>query len=221
MQKAAKTYSVLKSKEAIMTNTIQILNPAYINDVVRPYIAAQKASKFGISENYNTGYIFDDLTEDDLFNFGEIYGNGNGNGNGNETETEMNYENETETETEMNYGNENETETEMNYENGNENENENENETKPNMRVYDMNPDQLYKHMINKFGSRFANEYTAEKYINSNGVPAVKYIKSSKNSSVNVNENEKMSEMMSETNSEINGPIISGFGEESDEENLF
>ena len=99
----------------------------------------------------------------------------------------------------------------MNYEN------ENENETKPNMRVYDMNPDQLYKHMINKFGSRFANEYTAEKYVNSNGVPAVKYIKSSKNSSVN----EKMSEMMSETNSEINGPIISGFGEESDEENLF
>ena len=191
MQKAAKTYSVLKSKEAIMTNTIQILNPAYINDVVRPYIAAQKASKFGISENYNTGYIFDDLTEDDLFNFGEIYGNGN--------------------------GNENETETEMNYEN----ENETENETKPNMRVYDMNPDQLYKHMINKFGSRFANEYTAEKYVNSNGVPAVKYIKSSKNSSVNVNENEKMSEMMSETNSEINGPIISGFGEESDEENLF
>ena len=142
-----------------MTNTIQILNPAYINDVVRPYIAAQKASKFGISENYNTGYIFDDLTEDDLFNFGEIYGNGNEN----ENETEMNYENETE--------------------------NENENETKPNMRVYDMNPDQLYKHMINKFGSRFANEYTAEKYVNSNGVPAVKYIKSSKNSSVNVNEN--------------------------------
>ena len=221
MQKAAKTYSVLKSKEAIMTNTIQILNPAYINDVVRPYIAAQKASKFGISENYNTGYIFDDLTEDDLFNFGEIYGNGNGNENETETETEMNYENETEmnyeNETEMNY--ENETETEMNYENGNENENEN--ETKPNMRVYDMNPDQLYKHMVNKFGSRFANEYTAEKYVNSNGVPAVKYIKSSKNSSVNENENEKMSEMMSETNSEINGPIISGFGEESDEENLF
>ena len=234
MQKAAKTYGVLKSKEGIMTNTLQILNPGYITDVVRPFIAAQKAAKFGVTENYNgitedynSGYIFDDLTVDDFnFNdFGEQYENEN------ENETEMNYGNETE----MNYENENGNETEMNYENENGNENENENEmnsesdlgenvteTKSNMRVYDMNPEQLYQHMINKFGSKFANEYTAEKYVNSNGVPAVKYIKGSKNSSTGENENEINSELNSETNSQINGPIISGFGEESDEEeNLF
>ena len=218
MQKAAKTYGVLKSKEGIMTNTLQILNPGYITDVVRPFIAAQKAAKFGVTENYNgitedynSGYIFDDLTVDDFnFNdFGEQY----------ENETEMNYgnENENENETEMNYGNENENEneTEMNSESDL---GENVTETKSNMRVYDMNPEQLYQHMINKFGSKFANEYTAEKYVNSNGVPAVKYIKGSKNSSTGENENE----INSETNSQINGPIISGFGEESDEEeNLF
>ena len=208
MQKAAKTYGVLKSKEGIMTNTLQILNPGYITDVVRPFIAAQKAAKFGVTENYNgitedynSGYIFDDLTVDDFnFNdFGEQY----------ENETEMNYGNE----------NENENETEMNSESDL---GENVTETKSNMRVYDMNPEQLYQHMINKFGSKFANEYTAEKYVNSNGVPAVKYIKGSKNSSTYENENEINSELNSETNSQINGPIISGFGEESDEEeNLF
>ena len=226
MQKAAKAYGVLKSKEGIMTNTLQILNPGYITDVVRPFIAAQKAAKFGVTENYNgitedynSGYIFDDLTVDDFnFNdFGEQYEN--------ENETEMNYGNENENETEMNYGNENENETENETEMNSESDlGENVTETKSNMRVYDMNPEQLYQHMINKFGSKFANEYTAEKYVNSNGVPAVKYIKDSKNSSTDEdeNENEINSEINSETNSQINGPIISGFGEESDEEeNLF
>jgi len=218
MQRRAKAFALLNNKEAIMKNTLQILNPGYIKDVVRPYIAAQKAMKFGITENYNdTGYIFDDLTLDDFDNnFGETYEN--------ENENEINSEDEDYNENETNYENENENET--NYENENENNNENENEinsesnleenvpvSNPNMRVYDMNPDQLYNHMVNKFGSKFANEYTAEKYINSNGVPAVKYIKGEKTSHDNEN---------SEINTELDGPIISGFGEESDEEeNLF
>jgi hypothetical protein len=192
MQRRAKAFALLNNKEAIMKNTLQILNPGYIKDVVRPYIAAQKAMKFGITENYNdTGYIFDDLTLDDFDNnFGENY------------ENEINSEDE-------DY-NENENENEINSESNLE---ENVPVSNPNMRVYDMNPDQLYHHMINKFGSKFANEYTAEKYINSNGVPAVKYIKGEKIS----HDNES-----SEINTELDGPIISGFGEESDEEeNLF
>jgi len=65
--------------------------------------------------------------------------------------------------------------------------------------------------MINKFGSKFANDYIAEKYVNSNGVPAVKYIKI---------EN-KSNDLDTDTDTDNNGPIISGFGEDSEEENLF
>ena len=186
MQRRAKAFALLNNKEAIMKNTLQILNPSYIKDVVRPFIAAQKAMKFGITENYNdTGYIFDDLTIDDFDNnFGETH----------DYENETNYENQSET----------------NYE-----------EDVPvakNIRVYDMNPDQLYQHMINKFGSKFADEYTPEKYINSNGVPAVKYIKGEKKTQDNENDDENENENENKTD----GPIINGFGEESDEEeNLF
>jgi hypothetical protein len=201
MQRRAKAFALLNNKEAIMKNTLQILNPIYIKDVVRPYIAAQKAMKFGITENYNdTGYIFDDLTIDDFDNnFGETYEN--------EINSEDEDYNENEINSEINPG---ENESEMNYE-----------ENAPvakNIRVYDMNPDQLYQHMINKFGSKFADEYTAEKYINSNGVPAVKYIKGEKKT----NENENENETNYENENENDGPIINGFGEESDEEeNLF
>jgi len=200
MQRRAKAFALLNNKEAIMKNTLQILNPGYIKDVVRPYIAAQKAMKFGITENYNdTGYIFDDLTLDDFDNnFGENY------------ENEINSEDEDYNENENEIENEIENNNELNSESNLE---ENVPVSNPNMRVYDMNPDQLYHHMINKFGSKFANEYTAEKYINSNGVPAVKYIKGEKTS----HDNESL-----EINTELDGPIISGFGEESDEEeNLF
>jgi|694.fasta_scaffold00200_19 hypothetical protein len=202
MQRRAKAFALLNNKQGIMTNTLQILNPSYIKDVVRPYIATQKAAKFGITENYNdTGYIFDDLTVDDFDNLDNNFGENE------DQDYEENYEEE---------------------ENENENENENqdydetETESIPvtkNMRVYDMNPEQLSQHMLNKFGSKFASDYTAEKYVNSNGVPAVKYIKSEKSENI---ENETNSEMNSEMNSEIGGPIINGFGEESDEEeNLF
>jgi hypothetical protein len=193
MQRRAKAFALVNNKPAIMKNTLQILNPGYITDVVRPYIATQKATKFGITENYNdTGYIFDDLTLDDFNNFGENYEN--------ENEDEYEDENEYEMNSEMN--------SEMNEENT---------PVTKNMRVYDMDSDQLNQHMINKFGSKFASDYTAEKYINSNGVPAVKYIKRENISSENENENENDSEM----NSEMNGPIINGFGEDSEEENLF
>ena len=70
-----------------------------------------------------------------------------------------------------------------------------------------MNPEQLEEHMINKFGSKFANEYRAEKYVNSNGVPAVKYIKTGNKSN--------------DLDTNLGGPIINGFGEDSEEENLF
>lgn len=183
MQRRAKAFALVNNKGEIMKNTVQILNPSYINDVVRPFIATQKATKFGITENYNdTGYIFDDLTVDDFNNFGEDYDNEDYN----EDENEMN--------------------SEMNSEIGEEN-----TPIAKSMRVYDMDSDQLRQHMINKFGSKFANDYTAEKYINSNGVPAVKYIKRDNISSENENEND----------TEMEGPIINGFGEESEEENLF
>ena len=71
------------------------------------------------------------------------------------------------------------------------------------MRVYDMNPEQRKEYMTNKFGAKFAHEFRAESYINSKGIPAVKYIRTG--------------DVYNEVN---NGqPIISGFGEE--EENLF
>ena len=127
-------------------------------------------------------------------NFGETYEN--------ENQSETNYENRSET----NYENQ----SEMNY--------EEEVPVAKNIRVYDMNPDQLYQHMINKFGSKFADEYTPEKYINSNGVPAVKYIKGEKKTQDNENDDENENENENKTD----GPIINGFGEESDEEeNLF
>lgn len=198
MQRRAKAFALVNNKGEIMKNTVQILNPNYINDVVRPFIATQKATKFGITENYNdTGYIFDDLTLDDFNNFGEDYDDEN------EDEDEMYSEINTENEmnSEMNYG--------INEENT---------PIAKSMRVYDMDSDQLRQHMINKFGSKFANDYTAEKYINSNGVPAVKYIKRDNISS----ENENYIENENENNtSEMDGPIINGFGEESEEENLF
>jgi hypothetical protein len=203
MQRRAKAFALLNNKEAIMKNTLQILNPSYIKDVVRPFIAAQKAMKFGITENYNdTGYIFDDLTIDDFDNnFGE-----------NDYENETNYENQSET----NYENQSET----NYENQSETNYEEDVPVAKNIRVYDMNPDQLYQHMINKFGSKFADEYTPEKYINSNGVPAVKYIKGEKKTQDNENDDENENE--NENENKTDGPIINGFGEESDEEeNLF
>lgn len=202
MQRRAKAFALVNNKGEIMKNTVQILNPSYINDVVRPFIATQKATKFGITENYNdTGYIFDDLTLDDFNNFGEDYDDENDNEDENEDEmnSEMNTENEMNSE--MNYG--------INEENT---------PIAKSMRVYDMDSDQLRQHMINKFGSKFANDYTAEKYINSNGVPAVKYIKRDNISS----ENENYIENENENNtSETDGPIINGFGEESEEENLF
>jgi len=202
MQRRAKAFALVNNKESIMKNTVQILNPNYIRDVVRPYIASQKAMKFGITENYNdTGYIFDDLTVDDFNNFGEDYDNEN------EDEDEMNSENEMNSE--MN--SENEMNSEMNY-----GINEENTPIAKSMRVYDMDSDQLRQHMINKFGSKFANDYTAEKYTNSNGVPAVKYIKRDNISS----ENENYIENKNDT-SEMDGPIINGFGEESEEENLF
>lgn len=193
MQRRAKAFALVNNKGEIMKNTVQILNPSYINDVVRPFISTQKATKFGITENYNdTGYIFDDLTLDDFNNFGEDYDNEDENEDYNEMNSEINSENE------MN--------SEINEENA------------PNaksMRVYDMDSDQLRQHMINKFGSKFANDYTAEKYTNSNGVPAVKYIKRENISSENENYIEN------ENDTEMDGPIINGFGEESEEENLF
>jgi hypothetical protein len=193
MQRRAKAFALVNNKGEIMKNTVQILNPSYINGVVRPFIATQKATKFGITENYNdTGYIFDDLTLDDFNNFGENYDYDNEN----EMNSEMN--------SEMNYG--------INEENA---------PIAKSMRVYDMDSVQLRQHMINKFGSKFANDYTAEKYINSNGVPAVKYIKRENISSENENENENDIENYNENNSEMDGPIINGFGEESEEENLF
>jgi hypothetical protein len=202
MQRRAKAFALVNNKGEIMKNTVQILNPSYINDVVRPFIATQKATKFGITENYNdTGYIFDDLTLDDFNNFGEDYDDENENED--EINSEMNSEMNTENEmnSEMNYG--------INEENT---------PIAKSMRVYDMDSDQLRQHMINKFGSKFANDYTAEKYINSNGVPAVKYIKRDNISS----ENENYIENENENNtSEMDGPIINGFGEESEEENLF
>jgi len=209
MQRRAKAFALANNKDGIMKNTLQILNPGYINGVVRPFIATQKATKFGITENYNdTGYIFDDLTLDDFNNFGENYENENENDSEMNSENEMNSEINSEMNSEMNYG--------INEENA---------PIAKSMRVYDMDSDQLRQHMINKFGSKFANDYTAEKYINSNGVPAVKYIKreniSSNNENENENNNENDNENYNENNSEMDGPIINGFGEESEEENLF
>jgi hypothetical protein len=196
MQKAAKVYSVLKNKEGIMTNTLQIMKPDYINDVVRPYIANMKMAKFGLTENYNEGNIFDDLTVDDFEGYNEnAFGNED-----NIDENEIDNDNYTDID--------NQTQNEYSSSNGDESI-----VSKPSskMRVYDMDPEQLNQHMINKFGSKFANDYTAEKYINSNGVPAVKYIKT-ENTSGNTSEN---------LDTDNDRPIISGFGEDSEEENLF
>ena len=59
--------------------------------------------------------------------------------------------------------------------------------------------------MKNKFGEKFSEEFTAESYINSQGKPGVKYIRNG-----NIYKER-----------EYEGPIIGGFGEESEEENLF
>jgi hypothetical protein len=204
MQRLAKVYGTVRNKPDIMTNTIQILTPDYVKRV-RDKMAAVRAAKFGFSENYSedlfgefsedndytgedyTGedYTGEDYTEnksaDDLYNFGQ---DDSENDFGTEVGTEV--------------GTASEVATENNFED----------EPKlSNMRVYDMNPEQLKQHMINKFGSKFANDYIAEKYVNSNGVPAVKYIKTENKSN--------------ELDTDNNGPIISGFGEDSEEENLF
>jgi len=202
MQKAAKVYSVLKNKEGIMTNTLQIMKPDYINDVVRPYIANMKMAKFGLTENYNEGTIFDDLTVDDFESYNEnAFGNED---NIDEIEIDNDNDNDMDNYTDI----DNQTQNEYSSSNGDESI-----VSKPSskMRVYDMDPEQLNQHMINKFGSKFANDYTAEKYINSNGVPAVKYIKT-ENTSGNTSEN---------LDTDNDRPIISGFGEDSEEENLF
>ena len=219
LNRTAKIYTDMKdSTQDINKNIREILTtPNYLDTVKRTMIeikeklAAKKAAKFGFTENYNGGLdLFDDLTVDSFENEYEYeYKNKNNFGaeyeNDYENKYENNYENEfgTEngTETESNLG----TETESNLGTENENENENENEMSfSKMRVYDMNPEQRKEYMTNKFGAKFAHEFRAESYINSKGIPAVKYIRTG--------------EIYNESN---NGqPIISGFGEE-EEENLF
>lgn len=204
MQRLAKVYGTVRNKPDIMTNTIQILTPDYVKRV-RDKMAAVRAAKFGFSENYSedlfgefnevddyTGdyYTGDDYTEnestEDLYNFGQ----------NDEAESDFGTEVGTEVGTASEVG------TENNFE---------EQPKSSNMRVYDMDPKQLEEHMINKFGSKFANEYRAEKYVNSNGVPAVKYIKTG----------HKSNDLDTSLDTSNDGPIISGFGEDSEEENLF
>lgn len=192
MQRLAKIYGTLRNKPDIMTNTIQILTPEYVKRV-RDKMAAIRAAKFGFSENYsedlfgefNDGDTLDDYSEDYIQN---------------ESTTDLN--NFDQHDEERDFEAEVETGSEVASEN-----NFGEQPKMSNMRVYDMNPEQLKQHMINKFGSKFANDYIAEKYVNSNGVPAVKYIKTENKTNYSDTEN--------------NGPIISGFGEDAEEENLF
>ena len=189
----------------INLNIKQVLQPNYIKEI-RAEIAAMRASNFGFTDNYFGGELFDDLNEESInYNFGQ---------------SENNYG-----QSENNYGEESEyTETVNGSEdiNGSESGTFTENDSEAdfgapekkvsnkNIRVYDMTPEQLNEHMINKFGEKFAKDYTPVKYVNSNGIPAVKYL-------LNQEARDNNAEMQNESNE----PIISGFGEESEEENLF
>jgi hypothetical protein len=198
----------------INLNIKQVLQPNYIKEI-RAEIAAMRASNFGFTDNYFGGELFDDLNEESInYNFGQSENN--------YEQSENNYE-----QSENNYGEESEsqyTETVNGSEdiNGSESGTFTENDSEAdfgepekkmsskNIRVYDMTPEQLNEHMTNKFGSKFAQEYTPVKYVNSNGIPAVKYL-------LNQEARDNNAEMQNESDE----PIISGFGEESEEENLF
>lgn len=196
----------------INLNIKQVLQPNYIKEI-RAEIAAMRASNFGFTDNYFGGELFDDLNEESInYNFGQsenIFG-----------QSENDYE-----QSENNYGEESEyTETVNGSEdiNGSESGTFTENDSEAdfgepekkvsskNIRVYDMTPEQLNEHMTNKFGAKFAQEYTPVKYVNSNGIPAVKYL-------LNQEARDNNAEMQNDSDE----PIISGFGEESEEENLF
>jgi len=193
MQRVAKAYALANNKPDIIKNTLKILDPDYLKNVVRPEIERRKAAKFGFTENYNNGgELFEDLTSDTL-DYNEF---------GNEDTLNEN-ENENENEEDTDYAG-----TESDYtstENGTEQDLSEPPEVKSNIRVYDMTPEQRKEHMKNKFGEKFSEEFTAESYINSQGKPGVKYIRNG-----NIYKER-----------EYEGPIIGGFGEESEEENLF
>jgi hypothetical protein len=203
------TMNINKNIREILTT------PNYLDTVkqtmaeIKAKLAAKKAAKFGFSENYNGGLdLFDDLT-DDTINYNE-FGSEMPNEFGSEMPNEFGSEmsNDMETETESNLGTviTDETESITGTEMTNETENDFGNETPiSKMRVYDMNPQQRKEYMTNKFGAKFAHEFDAESYINSKGIPAVKY---TRNNSI-----------YNEPESNAGQPIISGFGEE--EENLF
>jgi hypothetical protein len=196
----------------INLNIKQVLQPNYIKEI-RAEIAAMRASNFGFTDNYFGGELFDDLNEESInYNFGQSENNFG--------QSENDYE-----QSENNYGEESEyTETVNGSEdiNGSESGTFTENDSEAdfgepekkvsskNIRVYDMTPEQLNEHMTNKFGAKFAQEYTPVKYVNSNGIPAVKYL-------LNQEARDNNAEMQNESDE----PIISGFGEESEEENLF
>jgi len=198
--------------ETINLNIKQVLQPNYIKEI-RAEIAAMRASNFGFTDNYFGGELFDDLNEESInYNFGQSEND--------YEQSENNYE-----QSENNYGEESEyTETVNGSEdiNGSESGTFTENDSEAdfgepekkvsskNIRVYDMTPEQLNEHMTNKFGAKFAQEYTPVKYVNSNGIPAVKYL-------LNQEARDNNAEMQNESDE----PIISGFGEESEEENLF